>query len=477
MSETTLTYRSRIHATAADLARWHARPGAFARLTPPWMNVRVAAAKGTISPGDWKQLRVAIGPAHFTWQLRHEAAADGFIDVQQRGPFAFWRHEHRFLPDGDGTSILEDRLTFQVPLGAVGQALAEHRIEREMNEVFRLRHQRTANDLARHRAAGLETPQRIAITGASGLVGRHLADFLRAGGHRVFSLVRRPPRTDDEIFWAPESGEIDASALEGLDAVVHLAGVSIASGRWTASRKRAIRESRVEGTALLARTLAKLAQPPRVLVSASAVGYYGDHGSGVLTEESSPGDDFLAEVCREWEAAASPAAEAGIRVVHPRFGIVLSGSGGVLKQVMPLFRLGAGGVLGSGDQFFSWIALDDLLAVLLQSIADPRLSGPVNAVAPQEVTNREFTHTLGQILHRPTVLPASAPALRLALGEMADELLLASQRVRPARLEAAGFRFAFPTLEEALRHETGRHGGIFAPASFRPAVTREAVLA
>lgn len=477
MSETTLTYRSHLPVSPADLARWHARPGAFARLTPPWINVQVTAAKGDIAPGDWKRLRVGIGPAHFTWQLRHEASAAGFTDVQQRGPFAAWRHEHRFLPDVAGTSILEDRLTYQLPLGAVGQALAGDRIEREMNEVFRLRHLRTANDLARHRASGLETPQRIAITGASGLVGRHLADFLRTGGHRVFSLVRRPPRNDDEIFWAPESGEIDASALEGLDAVVHLAGVSIASGRWTASRKRAIRESRVAGTGLLARTLAKLAQPPRVFVSTSAVGFYGDRGADVLTEKSSPGDDFLSNVCVEWEAAASPAAAAGIRVVHPRFGIVLSGSGGVLKQILPVFKLGTGGVLGNGDQFFSWIALDDLLAVLLQSIADSRLAGPVNAVAPQDVTNSEFTHTLGKVLHRPTVLPAPAPALRLALGEMADELLFASQRVQPGRLEATGFRFAFPNLEEALRHETGRHGGAFAPAPFEPVATREAVLA
>lgn len=461
---TALDYRSHIAVSVDALRRWHERSGAFERLSPPWMNVRVADSHGDVAPGDWKYLRVGPGPASFTWKLVHEASPDGFTDVQEQGPFASWRHQHRFLPDGQAGSILEDRLTYTLPFGGTGQLIAGERVVREMNELFRFRHRRTADDLTRHRAAGLDAPQRIAVTGASGLVGRHLVAFLRAGGHHVFAVVRHQPTSNDDIFWAPESGQIDASALEGMDAVVHLAGVAIANGQWTDSRQRAIRQSRVEGTSLLARTLAALKQPPRVLISTSAVGYYGDAGAEPLTEDSPRGAGFLAEVCQAWEAAAEPAAQAGIRVVHPRFGLVMAGSGGVLRRLLPIFRLGAGGRLGNGRQYFSWIALDDLLAILLESIANERLHGPVNAVAPQEVTNRTFTETLGHVLHRPAVLPVPAPALRLALGQMADELLLASQRVTPARLEAVGFQFSFPTLEETLRHELGRHDGQFAPA-------------
>jgi uncharacterized protein (TIGR01777 family) len=243
-----------------------------------------------------------------------------------------------------------------------------------------------------------------------------------------------------------------------MDAVIHLAGASIASGRWTAARKAAILSSRLQGTSLLAKTLARLQHPPRVLISASGIGYYGDGGNTPLPEESPPGTGFLADVCRSWEQATAPASEAGIRVVLPRLGVVMAGRGGLLARMAPAFRFGLGGPLGNGEQFMSWIALDDLLGVLLQAIADDRLAGPVNAVAPQAVTNRAFAETLGRVLGRPAMLRAPALALRLAGGELADELILASQLARPARLEEAGYAFAFPALEDALRHELGRFG-------------------
>jgi uncharacterized protein (TIGR01777 family) len=237
---------------------------------------------------------------------------------------------------------------------------------------------------------------------------------------------------------------------------VHLAGENIASGRWTRSRCRAIRDSRLDGTTLLSRTLAALERPPRVLVSASAIGIYGDRGAEWLTEESAPGDDFLSEVCQAWEAAADPAREAGIRVVHPRLGVVVSASGGLLTRTLPLFQLGLGGRLGSGRQWLSWISLDDLLALLLHAIDDDTLVGPVNAVSPQPITNQELTAALGRVLHRPAILPVPATALRLAFGQLADELLLASQRAIPARLERSGFTFAFSSIEDAIQHELGR---------------------
>ncbi len=253
--------------------------------------------------------------------------------------------------------------------------------------------------------------------------------------------------------WDPARREIDAAGLEGHDAVLHLAGENVGSGRWTAARKAAIRDSRVNGTRLLCDALAGLARPPRTLVCASAVGYYGDRGEETLTEESPPGTGYLAEVCREWEAAATPAARKGIRVVTLRIGMVLSPKGGALARILPPFRAGLGGVIGGGRQYVGWVALDDLPHIVLHALQCGDLSGPVNAVAPRPVTNREFTGALGKALSRPTPLPVPAFALRLAVGrEMADALLLASARVVPRRLEKTGYRFRFPELGAALRH-------------------------
>jgi uncharacterized protein (TIGR01777 family) len=247
------------------------------------------------------------------------------------------------------------------------------------------------------------------------------------------------------------AGTIDASALEGVDAVVHLAGENIAQ-RWTSSQKAKIRDSRIKGTQLLCETLARLSSPPKVLVSASAIGYYGDRGEQILTEDSPLGRGFLAEVCRGWEAATEPARQRGLRVVPLRFGVVLSPAGGALAKMLPPFRLGLGGMVGSGRQYMSWIALDDVVGAIQHAIVTDTLQGPTNAVAPQAVTNQEFTKTLGKALGRPTVFPLPAFAARLMFGEMADELLLASTRVQPAKLLGSGYRFRYPELEDALRH-------------------------
>ncbi len=300
----------------------------------------------------------------------------------------------------------------------------------------------------------------VAVTGSTGLVGAALTVALARGGHRVVRLVRSGTATqapgEHTVRWDPDRGTIDAAGLEGVDAVVHLAGESIASGRWTAAKRRRIRDSRVGATRVLAEALAGLERPPATLVAASAVGYYGDRGDEVLREESPPGGGFLADVCREWEAAAAPAARRGLRVVHMRIGMVLAATGGALAALLPPFRLGLGGPVGSGRQWMSWISLDDLVRAILHALATASLAGPINAVAPAPVTNREFARTLGRVLRRPAVLPLPAGAARLLLGRMADELLLASARVVPARLEAAGFTFGDATLERALRRLLAR---------------------
>lgn len=297
---------------------------------------------------------------------------------------------------------------------------------------------------------------RVLVSGASGLVGSALVRRLSEPGAapepaQVLRLVRRPPRPQaGEIAWDPQAGQLSPEALEGLDAVVHLAGENIGAGRWTADKKARIRASRVEGTSLFARALARLARPPRVLVCASAVGWYGDRGEEELDEASPPGTGFLAGVCREWEAATEPAASAGVRVVLARFGVILARHGGALGRMLPLFRWGLGGRLGSGRQYMSWIALDDAVRAIQFLLDSDALRGPVNVVAPWPVTNREFTAALGRVLRRPALCAAPAFMLRLALGEMADEMFLAGARAVPRRLAEQGFVFDHPELESAL---------------------------
>ncbi len=286
---------------------------------------------------------------------------------------------------------------------------------------------------------------KVAVTGSTGLVGSALIPLLESAGHEVVRL-RRPAQ------WDPETGAADPSAFGGVDAVVHLAGENIAGGRWTAARKERILNSRVKGTKLIAETLGNLPQPPQVLVSASAIGYYGDRGSELLREQSPPGTGFLPDVCRQWEAATDAATRKGIRVVHLRTGIVLSGKGGALRKMLLPFKLGVGGKIGSGEQYWSWISIDDHCAAILHCIQASSLHGPVNSVSPSPVTNLEFTKALGRVLGRPVIFPLPAFAARLVLGEMSDPLLLASARIEPSKLMASRFIFRHKDPEPALRY-------------------------
>ena len=298
---------------------------------------------------------------------------------------------------------------------------------------------------------------RILISGSHGLVGTALGNSLRSEGHEVFALVRHAPDSDSQVEWYPERGSLALSRLEGMDAVVHLAGESIAEGRWTAEKKKRIRDSRVKATIVLSEALGNLKRPPKTLVSASAIGYYGDRGDLIVTEGTAPGNDFLSSVCVQWEQATHSATARDIRVVNARFGAILSADGGALKKMLPPFRMGIGGRIGNGKQWMSWIALDDVVGAIKFAITHESLSGPVNYVAPHPVTNGEFTKTLGRALSRPTFFPVPAFAVRLLFGEMADALLLSGQRLKPAQLENAGYTFEYPKLEEALRQILSTH--------------------
>ena len=364
---------------------------------------------GTIHDGDRVRLRIDVAGVPTDWVAEHIGFArnEQFVDRMVSGPVRRWVHTHRFIADGPRRSVIEDTVDYDAPFGPLGELV----VRRHLPRMFAFRHRRTHGDLVRQSLFPGDEPMRIAVTGASGLVGRDLVPFLTTAGHQVDRLVRRPATGPGEIHWDPERGRLDAERLEGVDAVVHLAGESIRPP-WTRTRRRRIRGSRVDGTLLLSETLARLRRPPRVFVSMSGVNYYGERGDAVVGEDTPPGEGFWATMCVDWEGATAPAVAAGMRVVNLRNGVVFSARGGALATSLLPFRLGVGGTIGSGQQYVSWIAVDDLVGAIYQAIYDERLSGPVNAVAPNPVTNRELTKTLGRVLRRPTVLPV--PALAVA---------------------------------------------------------------
>jgi hypothetical protein len=440
-----LTYTSVVDASVDEVFAWHGRPGAITRLMPPWQPVSVAHEADSLRDGR-AVLRL---PGRISWVAAHQPAGydppHQFVDQLASSPLSAvlsWRHTHRFAAEGDRTRVT-DTVDTVVPAAA-------------LQAMFAYRHASLAGDLASHARArdwGAK-PMTVAVTGASGLVGTAVSALLTTGGHQVISLVRRPAGAPGERQWDP--GNPAPDLLAGADAVIHLAGASIA-GRFSESRKAAIRDSRIGPTRRLAQCAAATPDGPRAFVSASAIGYYGaDRGDEVLTETSPRGTGFLAEVVADWEQASRPAAEAGLRCVQVRTGIVQSPRGGTLALLRPLFAAGLGGRLGDGQQWLSWIGLDDLSDIYLRAVSDPGLSGPVNAVAPHPVRNAGYTRVLAATMRRPALLPIPSLGPKLLLGEQgAAELALASQRVQPASLTEAGHRFRYPELPTALGHLLG----------------------
>jgi len=444
--------------SAEEAFAWHARRGAFQRLQPPWEKIEIVEQKGTIRDDDRLTMRIRVAPGIWKrWLAEHNEFIDGrqFLDEQLEGPFASWEHVHQFEPRGPNACLMEDRVDYRLPLRAVGDWLGRRLVRRKLLRLFPYRHRVTRDDLRDHNRFADRPRQRVLISGASGLIGSALSAFLSTGGHATVGLTRRRDAADD-VVWDPAHGDLDPQSVEGYDAVVHLAGENVAGGRWTEKQKKKILDSREQGTRLLCETLAALKQPPKVLLCASAVGYYGPLEDEEADETFRRGSGFLAEVCEAWEAATAPARAAGIRVVNLRFGVVLSPAGGALAKMLPPFQIGVGGRLGSGQQWMSWIALDDVVGAIHHSLMHDELTGPVNVTAPEPVTNADFTQTLGTVLRRPTIFPIPGFAARLAFGQMAEEMLLSGQRVMPQKLVGSGYSFRFPDLEPALRHVLGR---------------------
>ncbi len=452
--------------SADELYAWHGRPLAFQRLQPPWEQIEMRASHGAFGTDGYRmEFRTPIlGPIKSTWVAEAYNFQPGkqFQDRQLKGPFAFWNHTHRFIADGPNSSFLEEHLEYRVPLGPLGRAFGGSMVRRRLAVVFAYRHALTASDLRRHNLYRDHPRLTIAITGSRGLVGSELVPFLTAGGHKVVRLVsgKGGPPFDDGTRWVNwnPTAPLDPKVLEGVDAVIHLAGDNVASGRWNAEKKRKIIESRTVPTRNLAAAVAAMpaGSRPKAFVSASAVGFYGDRGDEILTEDSPRGQGFFPDICKLWEEATDPARDAGVRTTTLRIGVVLSPRGGALAKQLPAFRAGVGAVLGSGKQWVPWITVGDLVGVIHHSLMHETISGPVNASAPEPVTNRTFTKTLGRVLHRPAFFWLPRPVLRVMFGGITDDALLASMRTLPKKLLDTGFAFDQSELTSALRWLLGR---------------------
>jgi len=459
-----LVTRSELPSPVEEAFAWHERPGALQRLSPPWERTTVLQAPTSLAVGTRVIFRLdVLGPIGPRWVAEHVAydPPNEFRDVQRSGPFAAWDHRHRFRPLGGDTCELSDEVEYRLPLGGLGDAVASAAIRRRLQRMFAYRHRQTAADLAAHAKArqGGTPRMHVAITGASGLIGSALGAFLTTGGHTVTRLVRRAPTAPDQARWDPEAGTVDLEALRGVDAVVHLAADPITPLPLTQAKRRSLTDSRVDGTRTIASALARMSDGPRVLVSASGVNVYGDHGSEVVTEDTPVGGEgFLTDLALRWEAAAQPARDAGVRVVSVRTGVVVDPQAMILKVLGTLAKGGAAAPLGNGKQWWPWISLDDTVGIYHHALATAEVDGALNATAPMPVTNREFTRTLTRVLHRPMIpfaVPAAIP--RAVLGaDLADDLLFRSMRVVPARAETTGYVFRHRDLETGLRHVLGR---------------------
>ena len=459
---TSYTHETKTEAPIETVFEWHERRGAFHRLTPPWELVLEKRADPEIpAVGSERIMKFVMGPAKMTWHAKHTLydPPRAFGETMLKGPFWKWDHEHLF-EEKDGITTVTDQVEYKVPFGFLGEivdrVLGGRLVTQRIDRMFNAREIRLQRDMDRHQKYRSEPRKKILVAGSSGLIGTQLVAFLDTGGHDVYRLVRRKVKDDNEIEWDPEKGLIDSSKIEGFDAVIHLGGEGIGDRRWSTKRKIKIMTSRTESTSLLAETLANLKQPPEVFMVASAVGFYGHSSEKGFTENSEPGEGYLAEVCSAWEESAKPAQESGIRTIWLRTGIVLSGIGGALGKMLLPFKMNAGGPIASGKQWMPWISMDDQIYALHHLIMSPETEGAYNITSPKPLQQKHFAKALGRALRRPAFMPTPPLAIWFLYGKMGVALTTESQRVIPTRLIETGYRFQHQDAEDALRDALGK---------------------
>ena len=449
--------RTKINAPADRLFKWHARDGAILRLTPPWAPLKMISRKGNgIDKGVTVVFEIKIAGIPMKWEALHTAYRENemFQDRQVKGPFSRWEHTHRFIARGTDQTVMADEIKFRLPFGWLSRPFYGF-AKKEFERMFHYRHRVLKHDLEHDTDAGPK--KRVLVSGASGTIGRTLVPFLKTCGHEVVRLVRkRSDEAGDTLFWDPEKGELDLENSGYFDAVINLNGIDISKGRWTNRQKRRIINSRTRPTKLLVEKMLQLKNKPSVFLSSSAIGYYGDGSDAELTEAGENGACFIAKVCRRWENRSKAAAEAGIRTVQLRIGIVLTPAGGALARMALPFKMGCGVKIGDGKQYMSWISMDDLVSSILFIINTPSIEGPVNVTAPHPVTNRAFSKTLGSVFSRKVLFTLPKRVAHLMWGQMGRETLLASARVKPEKLLDHGFVFQHNRLPEALKDMLGR---------------------
>lgn len=449
---------SRIEAPLEKVFQWHERPGAIERYSPPWDPISVIRKTGGIEAGAEVVLLMHAGPVPYRWHARHTDFIPDqlFRDEMVKGPFKSWVHTHEFEAVDQNSCQIRDHIEFQLPFHPLRKQLSSKWVQQSLERIFYYRHEVLKQDLSLQLPFSTQKPLKILVSGSSGLIGSALIPLLTTAGHEVLRLVRRKPVSQGEVFWDPIKGELDPSELIGVDVVINLAGEKIGDARWTPAKKREIIDSRILGTRLLVTKMTQMDQPPQTFLNASAIGYYGDRGDEQLTEGSSAGEDFISIVCRQWEQESLIAQEKGIRTANLRIGIVLDPRGGALNELLPMYRLKMGTMPALGDQFVSWLGLNDVADMVFHIMHRSDISGAVNLVAPTAVRNQELSQLLAELHSSFGVIKVPASLLKLRFGEMAEELVLSSTRVKPEILTKTGFNFRYPELNGLLKHILGK---------------------
>lgn len=449
---------SRINAPVADAFQWHARLGAIERYSPPWDPIKVIRRTGGIEKDAEVVIRMKAGPVPYRWHARHTDYAENrmFRDRQLRGPFSEWIHTHEFEPDGDNACYVTDHIEYRLLPHPFRKSFSYKLIENQLAPIFEYRHRTLKHDMRVQMGYENRRSLTILVSGASGLIGSGLIPFLTTAGHKVLRLVRYQPSSSDEIFWDPENYQIDSNRLEGIDCLIHLAGENIGDGRWTEKKKDRILSSRLKGTRLLAETISKMKKPPESFLSASAIGFYGDGGDKELTEAGQSGNDFISEVCRKWEQTATIAQNSGIRTVMLRIGVIFDPRGGALEKSLLASKFGLNAGISPGNQYVSWIGLNDTIDAIYHAIFTNELEGPLNIVSPNPVTSDTLSDRLAAVAGGKLKFNIPRTAIKLALGQKGEEVLLSSVRVLPEKLVNSNFDFRYDQLTQLFNHVLGK---------------------